>query len=364
MVNITRVDLLQLATSISYTAEIQSTVNASTDHVAFVAYDQSFIDNVLGPNPSSRLVAELPYAGFHEAGVYNLATEKIYAASAWNGSIDNPINITIIDPRTGAIESTHYDHLHQANGGRAYYPPGTPANSSEGQAIIFTDSGDFRSRSGLTLVDPPTNTSKRLLDSFFGRNFSSINDVVQHPYTGDLWFTDARYAYWSGFGPEPNLRPQVYRFEPLTGYVQAVADFFTAPNGIEFSPDYKHVYIGDSGSRTNEIDYMGPASIYRFDVSEDCKRLRNRELFAYTDQGAPDGLHTDTNGNVYAGVDDGLYVWDSTGRLIGKFGGMGSAQVSNFVFVPGGLYVFTKMKLWFVEIKAEGRTVKRDFGLY
>ena len=271
---------------------------------------------------------------------------------------------TNLEDRDYRIESTHYDHLNQANGGRAYYPPGTPANSSEGQAIIFTDSGDFRSRSGLTLVDPATNISKRLLDSFFGRNFSSINDVVQHPYTGDLWFTDARYAYWSGFGPEPNLRPQVYRFEPLTGYVQAVADFFTAPNGIEFSPDYKHIYVGDSGSRTNSIDYMGPASIYRFEISEDCKRLGRRELFAYTDQGAPDGLHTDTLGNVYAGVDDGLYVWDSTGRLIGKFGGMGSAQVSNFVFVPGGLYVFNKMKLWFVGIKAEGRTVKRDFGLY
>lgn len=109
---------------------------------------------------------------------------------------------------------------------------------------------------------------------------------------------------------------------------------------------------------------MGPASIYRFEISEDCKRLGSREVFAYTDQGAPDGLHTDTMGNVYAGVDDGLYVWDSTGRLIGKFGGMGSAQVSNFVFVPGGLYVFNKMKLWFVGIEAEGRTVKRDFGLY
>lgn len=35
----------------------------------------------------------------------------------------------------------------------------------------------------------------------------------------------------------------------------------------------------------------------------------------------------------------------------------------SFAFVPGGMYIFNNYKLFKVTIKAEGRTVKRDFGL-
>lgn len=31
------------------------------------------------------------------------------------------------------------------------------------------------------------------------------------------------------------------------------------------------------------------------------------------------GIHTDTNGNVYSGVGDGVGVWNPSGELIGKF---------------------------------------------
>lgn len=114
------------------------------------------------------------------------------------------------------------------------------------------------------MVNPATGSSQVILDNFLGRNFTSLNDVEQNPLTGDLWFTDARYGYWQGFRPTPSLRPQVYRFEPGTGVIQAVADDFLAPNGIELrcvtrpyatkyhsdddiSPDYKHVYVTDTG---------------------------------------------------------------------------------------------------------------------
>jgi gluconolactonase len=37
--------------------------------------------------------------------------------------------------------------------------------------------------------------------------------------------------------------------------------------------------------------------------------------------------------------------------------------VANFVLVPNGIYIQNENKLWFVSIIAEGRSVKRDFGL-
>lgn len=71
MVNITYVDLLQLATSYNYADQLQTITNASVDHVSLLAYDQSFVDDVLGTNVTQRLVADLPWEAFHEAGVYN-----------------------------------------------------------------------------------------------------------------------------------------------------------------------------------------------------------------------------------------------------------------------------------------------------
>lgn len=310
MVNVTIVDLLQLAISIPYASQLAAVSNASTDHVSFLAYDQSFIDFVVGSDPTESLITTKPWVAFHEAGVYNIATGKLYATSNYD-SLSNPINVTSIDiHNNNQIESIRYPNLAEANGGAAFYPVGTPPTCSEGQQIVFCDEGDLINPSQLVLVDPAQNVSKVLINNFNGRNFSSINDVEQHPYTGDLWFTDARYGYWQYFRPEPVIRPQVYRFEPETGVVQAVADDFIAPNGIEFSPDYKHIYVTDSGSNTfpGKLNETGPANIYRFDITADGKRLHNRQLFAYSAYGIPDGIHTDVRGNVYSGCGDGIEV--------------------------------------------------------
>jgi len=235
MVNITHVDVLGLAASIPYANELTALANASTDHVSFISYSDEFFTNILGNNVTQELVAETSWDAFHEAGVYNIETGLLYATSNYAGSLDNPINVTAIDiNRNNEITSIRYPHLSLANGGSAFYPVGSSPNSSEGQGVVYCDQGDLTNPSRLTLVNPATNESTVLVDNFYGRNFSSLNDVEQHYHTGDLWFTDARYGHWQYFRPEPVIRPQVYRFEPKTGVVQAVADDFVAPNGLEF----------------------------------------------------------------------------------------------------------------------------------
>lgn len=89
-----------------------------------------------------------------------------------------------------------------------------------------------------------------------------------------------------------------------------MADNFVAPNGIEISPDYKHIYVTDTGVRTfaGKDNLTNPANIYRYDITADGKRLTNRQVFAYSDNGFPDGIHCDTAGNVYSGVGDGINV--------------------------------------------------------
>lgn len=91
---------------------------------------------------------------------------------------------------------------------------------------------------------PPFET-RTLIDNFQGRRFNSLNDVVVHT-DGSIWFTDPIYGFEQGFRPEPQLRSQVYRFDPVLGDVRAVADGFGRPNGICFSPDEQTLYITDT----------------------------------------------------------------------------------------------------------------------
>lgn len=56
-----------------------------------------------------------------------------------------------------------------------------------------------------------------------------------------------------------------------------------------------------------------------------------------------------------------VFRWNPSGVLIGKF--VVNGGVNNFAFVPNGMYMFNADKLFKVTIKAEGRTVARDFGL-
>ncbi|KAL1303050.1 hypothetical protein AAFC00_003359 [Neodothiora populina] len=363
MVNITAVDLLRFASSIPYVTEITSIPTEAPDAVHFISYNETFVTDILGPTVSQKLIAETSWEAFHEAGVYNAATNSLYITSNWAKDFSNPINVTVLSLDDYSLTSLRYPNVANANGAFSYYPPGTPRNSSAGQEIVFCDEGNLEDPSQLTVVNPATNATRVILNSYMGKNFSSINDIIQHPVTGDLWFTDARYGYWQFFRPEPVIRPQVYRFEPASGVLQAVADDFIAPNGIEFSPDLKHIYVTDTGTImfSNESAIpTNPASIYKYDISADGKGLENRKLFAYASGAAPDGVHADTQGNIYSSCTDGVNVWNKEGVLLGKFAVKGGSN--NFAWVPQGMILFNNNRAFEITLAAKGRTVRKDFG--
>ena len=61
--------------------------------------------------------------------------------------------------------------------------------------LVFVNSGRGPLPPSLVLVDPadPSNTTV-LPDSFFGRQFNSLNDVKIHRQTGTIFFTDCTYV--------------------------------------------------------------------------------------------------------------------------------------------------------------------------
>lgn len=251
--SIVNVDLLALATNPLYFTTLAAT-NITKPAISLLSYDSSFAESVIYPNATATLLSDQPWQAFHEGGVYDTATHALYVSSNYE-SLDDPINMTIIylndDYSVNNITSSQFPNLWEANGGTSYYP--VNSNVSEPPSHqIWCDEGDFVHYSGLVDVNVPANTSAVVVNNFLGdRNYSSVNDVRQHPITGDLWFTDAAYGYFQNFRPVPTIPQQVYRFEPGTGVLQVVADGFDQSNGLVslvFSP---YISFGRSSQSSN-----------------------------------------------------------------------------------------------------------------
>ncbi|POM74865.1 Putative SMP-30/Gluconolaconase/LRE-like region [Phytophthora palmivora] len=204
----------------------------------------------------------------------------------------------------------------------------------------WCDPGDVVGHATLLEVKVKTAESEPLIIGYNGRNFSGLNDVRQDPETGDLWFTDPEYGYIQNFRAEPKLPRHIYRFEPSTGVVQVLDDGFVQLNGIEFSPDYKTLYVSDTGAQEAELDLSRPATIYAYDIVDN-KTTRDSKTSACS--------HSQT-------------VEFLTGILLGKIY-LGETS-NNFAFAPGKVFVFANTRLWVVEgINALGREVCKDFGV-
>jgi gluconolactonase len=338
-----RYDWLNAATDSDY-----SSTWCSTSTPAFIIYDETF-KKAIGNSPRLTLIETRADKFAHEAGVYCQKTGKNYFASNYQSG--KSTEIYSVESRTHQIEEHHFDHVTNGNGGCCY-----------NDNIIFCCQGDLATPPALVLVDPVTCHSKILLNNFYGRPFNSINDVAVNHTNNDLWFTDPTYGFEQAFRPPPQLPSQVYRFQPQSGKLFCVADGFEQCNGLCFSPDYSKIYVTDTGAvqahgtpgngQNLSFNPRLPSAIYEYDVVGRGTRLSGRKLFAFCDNGVPDGIKCDGSGNVYAGCGDGIHVWDPTGVLIGKIYVAGA--VANFNFARGGMWILAEEKLFLADIGVSG----------
>ena len=157
-----------------------------------------------------------------------------------------------------------------------------------------------------------------IADGFDGKLLNSPNDVVVKS-DGSVWFTDPSYGImmdYEGERAESEIGAcHVYRVDPDTGAVEAVATDFVKPNGLAFSADESSLYISDTGI-THAPD--GPAHIRKFSVDADGKSLSGGEVFADCTEGVFDGFRLDRNGRIWTSAADGVHCLNSAGDLIGK----------------------------------------------
>ncbi|MDQ0473252.1 SMP-30/gluconolactonase/LRE family protein [Labrys wisconsinensis] len=198
-----------------------------------------------------------------------------------------------------------------------------------------------------------------LADSFGGKRLNSPNDVVVKS-DGSIWFSDPNYGIISDYVGRKGVQEQpgcrVYRIDPRSGRIAVVADDFSMPNGLAFSPDEKHLYISDSGFLT---DRNAPHHVRVFDVVDD--KLTNSRLFAEISPGIPDGFRVDIAGNLWISAWDGVQCHTPDGDLIGKI--LVPEIVANVVF--GGprhnrLFITATTSVYAVFLNIQG--LKYQFG--
>ena len=170
-----------------------------------------------------------------------------------------------------------------------------------------------------------------LADSHGGKPLNAPNDAVVHPDDGAVWFTDPGYGSLMNYeghradtgSLQPFQKEAIYRIDLRQGTIEKVADDIYKPNGLCFSPDYKKLYVADTGASHYP---EAPRNIKVWDLV-DQRHLRNGREFASMElkgkTGFADGIRADTDGNVWASAGwvgdgyDGVHIFAPDGDRIG-----------------------------------------------
>lgn len=283
----------------------------------------------------------------HEAPIYLPSTDSVYwcsnAGAGGSGLDRNNVVYKLRDTLSATAEraskgETSYeadveevimdkpDEVQMTNGGTNY----------GADALLLANQGRGPSLPGsLTIItaspDGATHPHRvhTLLNNAHGSHLNAPNDIVVHPTTGQIFFTDPLYAQLQHFKDKPDLGSMVWAFDALSGRLTPLdTDGVDMPNGLCFDPEGGRLYVTDTGAvfggKYEMRADLAHRVVYVFDVLTEVDEgvvrhsLVNRRVFAHVDTGIADGIKTDAEGNVYAGTGDGIDVWSSKGTHLLK----------------------------------------------
>ena len=192
-----------------------------------------------------------------------------------------------------------------------------------------------------------------LSDNWEGKKFNSPNDVIIKS-DGTIWFTDPDYGLLAAYGEKAHEfreidKYHIFIYDPRTKSVQSAFSGLSKPNGLVFSKDEQQLFVGNSKE--------GDRKLIVFDVSP-TNELKNKQVLVKIESKTwgIDGLKMDASGNLYAACGDGVNIFSSVGKLIGKINT--DFEVTNLCF--GGtdkqtLFLTGHEGLYKVKLNVQGK---------
>jgi gluconolactonase len=182
--------------------------------------------------------------------------------------------------------------------------------------LVICQSGARRVARMKAAVDAPVADYEVLADNYQGKKFNSPNDLVVDRNNA-VYFTDPVYGL-----PEEEKDPAremnfegVYRIAP-DGSTRLLIDSISRPNGIGLSPDEKTLYIASSDEKKPAwyaYQLSDSGTIISGGVLFDALPLREKAIVKQS----PDGLKTDSKGNIYCSGPEGISIISPAGKLLG-----------------------------------------------
>ena len=266
--------------------------------------------------PDPRVISLDPRFDRYRLG--NAAVERLYTGARWlEGPAWNGVGRYLV---FSDIPEDRQLRLTDENGRVSVFRQ--PSGNSNGNTFDFRGRQiSFEHETRRVARYEYDGTVTVLASQWQGKPLNAPNDGVAHP-DGSLWFTDPGYGSMSdyeGTRRPLELKEAVYRLDADRGDLRLVTDEVVKPNGLCFSPDYRALYVADTGGSP-------PMRIWRWDVTDDGS-LRNRRAFCEMEYegkaGAADGIRADTDGNIWASAGwagagfDGVHVFSPDGERIG-----------------------------------------------
>jgi gluconolactonase len=164
----------------------------------------------------------------------------------------------------------------------------------------------------------PTGSRTVLANRYEGKRFNSPNDVVVKS-DDTIWFTDPTYGIdsdYEGDKAESEIgASHVYRLDPATGRVTAVATDMVRPNGLAFSPDERVLYVAETGA--SHVAGL-PRSIRAYEVTAAGDGVGAGRVFATSASGTFDGFRCDERGNIWTSDGNAVSCYAPDGTHLGS----------------------------------------------
>jgi gluconolactonase len=189
-----------------------------------------------------------------------------------------------------------------------------------------------------------------LVERFQGKRLNSPNDLV---YRSDasLYFTDPPY----GLIKQDEDAAKEIKFNGVYRYAkgtpQVVVKDLTRPNGIAFSPDEKTLYVANSDPARKV--WMA------YDVAADGTVSNGRVFFdvtAQTEDGLPDGMKVDSEGNLYCTGPGGIWIFSAAGKHLGTIKPPETPANCNWGPDRTTLYITARTGLYRIKLGIPGQT--------